>query len=106
VLWTLSFFLAFTISSQSAYIWVPDFLLLLGFAPLLFIWKPGWPWLVFGSLNIFIGFVLEVAKYLPEESLPADMRPVRQHLAEYHVGLVWILFGLAAFVFGSIRIIK
>jgi hypothetical protein len=37
VLWTVGFFLAFVIPKTSPLIWVPDFLLLIGFFPLLFI---------------------------------------------------------------------
>jgi len=106
VLWTLGFFLAFVISSLSPYIWLPDFLLLLGFIPLLFIWKPGWPWLVFGVVNVFIGFALEVTKFLPPGSLPAAMRPFREHLSQYHVSLDWILVGGFAFLYGLFRILK
>jgi len=104
VLWTLSFFLAFVISPKSPYIWMPDTLLLIGFAPLLFIWVPAWPWFVFGVFNLFIGFVLEVAKFLPDKSLPGEMPRIRQHLADYHVPIAWMLVGLASIIYGLARV--
>lgn len=106
VLWMVGFFLAFVISPKSPYIWVPDTLLLLGFFPLLLVWKPAWPWLVFGVCNLFIGFVLEVAKYLPDAELPSEMRLVRAHLAEYHSANSWMFIGLVALIYGVIRLIK
>lgn len=106
VLWCLGFFLAFVFPPDSPLIWLPDTLLLAGFLPLLFIWKPGWPWILFGILNIFIGFVLEVAKYLPDDELPGEMPLVRAHLAEYHVPWVWFIIGFVSVVYGIFRIIK
>lgn len=106
VLWTVGLFLAFIISPRSPYIWVPDFLLLVGFFPLLLIWNPAWPWLVYGFVNLFVGFMLEVARFVPAESLPADMRLMRAHLADYHHPLTWILVGAASFVYGVTRILK
>jgi hypothetical protein len=106
LLWTAGFFLAFVVPAGSPSIWVPDTLLLLGFIPLLLVWKPAWPWFAFGIFNIFIGFVLLVAQFLPESSLSGDLPKVRKHLAELHVWLVWVAFGLAAIIYGSLRLLK
>lgn len=106
VLWTVGFFLAFVIPKTSPIIWVPDFLLLVGFFPLLFVWKPSWPWLVFGCCNLFIGFVLEVSKFLPDDSLPPEMRLVRAHLVEYHAPMAWMFVGVVALIYGAIRFVK
>jgi len=106
VLWTAGFFLAFVISPKSPYIWAPDLLLLLGFFPLLLFWKPAWPWMIFGACNLFIAFVLMVAKYLPDASLPAELRLVRAHLADYHAPLSWMFVGVISIIYGLIRMIK
>lgn len=106
VLWSLSFFLAFIISSKSHYIWVPDLLLLSGFVPLLLMWKPAWPWLVFGCLNVLIGFVLEVNNWIPAAQLPVNMHAVHQHLMQFHVSMVWILVGFASILYAVFRLIK
>ena len=106
VLWTLGFFLAFVIQPTSRFIWIPDTLLLVGFFPLLMIWKPAWPWLVFGGCNLFIGIVLEVAKFLPDSSLPGEMRLVRAHLADYHAPLAWMFVGVVSIIYGVIRFFK
>jgi len=106
VLWTLGFLLAFVIPPGSEWIWVPDTLLLVGFLPLLLSWRPAWPWLVFGFFNIFIGFVLQVAQFLPDTSLPGEMPKIRRHLAEYHVPLAWILVGALSVVYGLGRMIR
>jgi len=105
VLWTSGFLLAFVIAPQSPFIWVPDLLLLLGFLPLLILWKPVWPWIVFGVLNVFIGFVLLVAANLPEKGLPVTVTQLRQHLADYHQPFVWMLLGLACIAYALGRII-
>ena len=106
MLWTASFFLAFVIPSNSPYLWLPDTLLLVGFVPLLLVWKPTWPWFVFGVCNVVIGFALAVARYLPDADLPAHMPKVRQHLAEFHVPLVWILLGAASMIYGALSLIS
>ncbi len=106
VIWTASFFLSFVIPPGSPLIWVPDTLLLLGFVPLLFIWKPAWPWLVFGFCNIGIGFVLAVTPFLDDSLLPGELPKVRQHLAEFHVPLVWILLGAASVLYGLVRLVR
>ncbi|HEY9788376.1 MAG TPA: hypothetical protein V6D17_23505 [Candidatus Obscuribacterales bacterium] len=107
VLWVAGFALAFVIPPRTPFIWVPDFLLLIGFIPLLWVWRPSWPWIVFGVLNVIIGFVLLVAFYLPDGDLPRqEMVTLRRHLAEYHSPYTWMLTGIGATVYGFIRMIK
>lgn len=132
VLWILGFALAFVIPAQSPFMWVPDALLLVGFLPLLYLWKPSWPWIVFGVLNIVIGFVLLVATFLPVESLTSEMGKARQqleaakspyaavfsttsaeqmanvhrHLAKQHSPWTWMLVGVFSTAYGFIRMLK
>lgn len=103
IIWIIGLVLAFLIPPTSQFIWLPDALLLLGFFPLLIGWRPSWPWIVFGVLNICIGFVLLVSQYLPDTSLPKEMMIVRRHLLNYHVPMVWMLIGAIATVYGTIR---
>lgn len=102
ILWLLGFALAFVITS-GPYIWIPDTLLLLGFCPLLWVWRPGWPWIVFGILNVLIGFFLELMVFIPDASFTQEMKAVRKHLAEQHFPLAWILIGFASVAIGVIR---
>jgi hypothetical protein len=105
-IWILGFLLALVIPPSSKLIWIPDTLLLVGFFPVLFVWQPGWPWLIFGIGNMFIGFVLQVAFFLPDTGLPQTMVPVRAHLAQYHVPMIWILTGIGSTIYGIIRMVK
>ncbi len=132
VLWILGFALAFVVPADSPYMWVPDALLLIGFFPLLIFWKPSWPWLVFGVLNVVIGFVLLVATFLPVETLTTEMAKARQqltdakspyasafsqtateqmahvhtHLAKQHSPWTWMIVGIISTIYGIVRMIK
>jgi hypothetical protein len=106
LIWTISLFLSFVVATNSPYIWMPDFLLLVGFCPLLYIWRPVWPWFVFGLLNAFIGMVLETTKFLPDQIFPGEIVKLKHHLSEFHVGLVWILIGLGAIFYGALRLVR
>ncbi len=132
VLWILGFALAFIIPAESSFMWVPDALLLIGFFPLLILWKPSWPWFIFGALNIVIGFVLLVTTFLPVETLKGEMVKARQqlletkspyaavfsetsteqmanvhrHLAKQHSPWTWMLVGVFSTIYGLIRMVK
>jgi hypothetical protein len=106
VIWTIGFFLSFVIPVDSPYIWTPDFLLLTGFFPLMLMWRPIWPWFLFGLLNGFIGMVLETTRWIPDQYFPSDVVTLKHHLSAYHVGLVWILVGAGALFFGALRLIR
>lgn len=106
VIWLVSFALSFAIPAGSAYIWLPDFLLLLGFVPLLVSYKPSWTWFVFGVGNVVIGFVLETAKHMPDNILPDYARPVQDNLNQMHVSMIWIRVGLLSIIYGLIRLLK
>lgn len=132
VLWIVGFVILFIVPADSPYVWVSDALLLLGFFPLLILWKPSWPWLVFGVLNVVIGFVLLVATYLPVESLTSEMAKARQqlvetkspyaavfseasaaqmahvhtHVVKQHSPWTWMILGVISTVYGLIRMIK
>lgn len=103
ILWVLGFALAFVIPARSPFGWLPDGMLLVGFFPLLYAWKPGWPWVVFGVLNTIIGFLLLVAFYIPDTNFTNDMIIVRKHLAEQHSPFTWMTVGILSIIFGSIR---
>jgi len=131
-LWVVGFLLLLVVPAGSPFVWVSDALLLLGFFPLLILWKPSWPWLVFGVLNIVIGFVLLVATYLPVESLTSEMAKARQQLVEQkspyaavfsetsaqqmahvhthvikqHSSWTWMIFGVISVIYGLIRAVK
>jgi hypothetical protein len=132
VLWILGFALVFVVPSSSPYMWVPDALLLIGFFPLLIFWKPSWPWLVFGVLNIVIGFILLVATFIPVDTLTSEMDKARDqltqakspyasvfsstateqmahvhtHLAKQHSPWTWMVVGVISIIYGVVRMIK
>lgn len=132
VLWILGFALAFVVPASSPYMWVPDALLLIGFFPLLIFWKPSWPWLVFGVLNVVIGFILLVATFIPVDTLTTEMAKAREqltqakspyasvfsatateqmahvhtHLAKQHSPWTWMVVGIISIAYGVVRMIK
>lgn len=132
VLWIVGFALAFVIPADNPLMWVPDALLLIGFFPLLFFWKPSWPWLVFGVSNIIIGFVLLVGTFIPVDTLTTEMNKAREqliaqkspyvsffseastqqmahvhtHLVKQHSPWTWMIIGIASTIYGIIRMVK
>ncbi len=132
VLWIVGFALAFVIPADNPFMWVPDAMLLIGFFPLLFFWKPSWPWLVFGILNVVIGFVLLVGTFIPVDTLTTEMKKAREqlteqkspyasvfsesstqqmahvhtHLVKQHSPWTWMLVGVFSTIYGIVRMIK
>ncbi len=106
VIWVIGFALSFVMKPGSPLIWLPDFLLLAGFLPLLFSYKPAWPWFVFGVGNVLIGVVLEITRFVPEGTFSPAVLPVQEHLNQMHDPLVWVLFGFFSAVCGLIRLLK
>lgn len=106
VMWILGFALLFIMKPDNKLIWTSDALLLYGFWPLLFVYKAGWTWLIFGLLNMGIGFLLEVAKYLPPEAFPADVLESKDHILKYHPTMVWIFNGFLSAFYGIFRMTK
>jgi hypothetical protein len=106
MLWTLGFGLCFVIPANSSFSWVADFLLLLGFFPLLYFYRAGWPWLIFGVLNFAMGALLEIGYHLPDSSFTPEMNKARIMLQGTHPTLVWLLVGVACAIFGIFRMIK
>ncbi len=95
VCWIVSFILSCTVPPASPFIWLADTLLLIGFWPLLISMKARWLWLVFGICNVFIGFVLLVAIYLPEAELAKyHLLAVNTHMKLYHSYLAWLIIGI------------
>lgn len=108
VLWIIGFILLLVIKPDNQLVFLSDAFLLIGFWPLLFVWRAGWTWLVFGLLNIFIGFFLELAKFLPTDTMSPEMQTAyeqaKTHLISMHPSLVWILIGAVSALFGLYRI--
>jgi hypothetical protein len=102
VLWVLSFVLAFVIKSGTSLAFLPDALLLLGFFPLLLLWRRGWLTLLFGVFNTLIGFFLLLLQYLPDEKFVGPMQTMRGHLLTMHSSWTWMLLGLVALVWGAV----
>ena len=105
-MWILGFVLLFVLKPDDKLIWTSDALLLYGFWPLLFVYKAGWTWFIFGILNMAIGFLLEVAKYLPPEAFPPDVLATKDHILKYHPTMVWIINGFFSALFGAFRIVR
>ncbi len=100
VFWVLGIVLTISVPAWSRFVFLGDALLLIGFCPLLWLWKPGWPWIIFGLLNTFIGFVLEIAYYLPDTTFTYEMKVVRNHLRDQHSAITWILIGVVSAIYG------
>lgn len=106
-LWVLAIGLGFVIPPQTGLIWIPDTLLLLGFWPFLCQLKARWLWLVFGLFNLFIGFTLEVTRYLPDKDFSFDPKvlAMKTHLAQYHEPFAWMGIGVISALIGILRIV-
>lgn len=110
-LWVVGFILLFALE-KSPLIWLSDTLLLLGFWPLLFVWRASWTWLVFGWLNIFISFVLELTKFITLDKLDKTLSPETQaaflagqkHIVESHPFMPWFFIGIFSVLFGTFRV--
>ncbi len=113
LLWLLSIVLAFQIPGGSRDIWLPDTLLLLGFLPLLLLWKQSWLILLFGIFNGLIGFFLLMLVFIESEKFVGPVLAMKQHLISMHspwawlsVSLVAVVWGLIACVIDLIRLMK
>lgn len=107
VLWVVGFGLNFVIKPGERLIWMPDSFLLIGFWPLLFVYKAGWTWFGFGACNMVIGFFLELMRHLPQDVFKSqDQIIVRDHLIQMHVPIIWILIGAASAAYGVFRMVK
>lgn len=106
VIWVLGIGLMFVIPTTSKYVYVSDGLLLLGFFPLLYLWRFSFPWLIFGALNIAIGVFLQMIELLPDSYFPPDLWKPKHHLSQYHPPMTWWLLGGVGFGFGAVRAAK
>ena len=110
IIWVISFILLCTLKPEDDLVWTSDALLLAGFWPLLFVYKAGWTWLVFGCLNIFIGISLEVARHIPVETIPPqyveDYLAGKDHILGMHPTMAWLFNGVVSALYGLFRIIK
>lgn len=117
VLWIIGFILPFSLSPGSPHVWLSDTFLLCGFWPLLFVYRPGWTWFIFGVLNMLIGFGLELVKHLmlaipssfwtPERvAFKPGFDQMNQHIAEMHPPDPWFVIGALSTIYGAFRISK
>ena len=106
IFWILGFALAFVIPAKSKFIFLPDALLLIGFWPFLWQWRFSLRWIIFGVLNMGIGFILQISEYLPNEKFTHEMILAKEHLANQHSPITWIVVGFVSTVFGLIRFFK
>lgn len=112
-LWVVGFILLFALKG-SPMIWLSDALLLLGFWPLLFVYRAGWTWLVFGLLNIVISFVLELTKFITPDMMEKRLSPDtmaaflagQKHLGESHPFMPWFFIGIFSVLFGTFRVVR
>lgn len=105
LLWVVGFLIAFIIPPGSHFIWVPDALLLFGFWPLLIGGRARWLWLVFGILNMIIGWHLAMSTVLDDAKFaPYHLVEIKKHLALYHPFMTWLLIGFVCTIIGLIRL--
>jgi len=104
--WVISFILAFKISPDSCYIWLPDSLLVFGFYPLLIGSRARWLWLVFGMGNILIGWMFVMSAVIPDTCFaPYHLIEIKKHLQLYHPYMVWLLTGVLSLLVGIIMLL-
>ncbi len=104
-LWVLSMVLSFYIPPSSSYIWVPDFVLLIGFLPLIYICPYSLIWIVFGILTAFIGCFLQLLTNIPDAPFPPASIIVKKHLADYHPCWSWMIVGTLVTICGTIKLV-
>ncbi len=102
LLWVLSLVLAFQIPGGSKDIWLPDTLLLLGFLPLLMLWRQSWLTLLFGIFNGLIGFFLLILINLESEKFVGQVLAMKEHLTSMHSPWAWLSVSLIAVTWGAV----
>ncbi len=111
IFWVIAFLLLFIFKEGDKNVWISDALMLTGFWPVLFVYRAGWTWFIFGILNMAIGFILEVARQLPPDiytkaQLSNEMLLAKEHVLTMHPCMPWIIIGFLSALFGLFRIIK
>jgi hypothetical protein len=101
LMWVLSIVLALVIKTGDRLAFVPDALLLLGFFPLLMLWRRGWLTFLFGLFNALIGFFLLIVRYLPDDKFTGAAGQMRDHLLNMHSAWTWLILGLVALIWGA-----
>ena len=102
--WIVSIALSCTLKADNIWIWLPDLFLLIGFFPLLIVWRRHWLTFLFGLFNAGIGFFLIILKYLPDEKFTGTLAGMRNHLLTMHSGYCWLVVGVFALLWGIIGI--
>lgn len=105
VLWVAGIALGFRIPPNSNLIYVPDALMLLGFVPLLHLWRFSWTWLLFGAINFGIGVFLQAIAFMPDNLFPDRLLIAKHHLAQYHPPITWWMLGALSTICGIGRFI-
>jgi hypothetical protein len=106
VIWVSGIGIAFVLNPTSPFVCVSDGLLLVGFLPLLFLWRFSMPWMIFGIFNMLIGFFLLMLSQMSNELFPQQFWPMKTHLAQYHPSTIWLLLGFVCLAFGIVRFAK
>lgn len=106
IIWVAGIAVAFVLGPSSPFIVLSDGLMLLGFVPVLYMWRFSIPWIIFGGFNLFIGLFLLLLSYMPDQYFPENLWAPKHHLAAYHPYMTWLLFGVACIVFGIVRMVK
>jgi hypothetical protein len=105
-LWLAATVAMFLFDKESRWFWLPDVLMICGFWPLLYFFRPSWPWLVFGVGCLLIAVEISACAFMSPAKLPTPLLPVRQHIIQHHILDPWLLLGLASILYGIIRAIK
>ena len=106
VIWVLGILAAFAFKPPSPFISISDGMLLLGFFPLLYLWRFSLPWIFFGAFNLAIGIFLLLLTLLNDSYFPQQLWVPKHHLAEFHPYMMWLLAGAASLLFGVLRLAK
>src|SRR5262249_35008225 len=106
IMWVMAIVLPGIVPAKPQFLWTSDALLLFGFFPLLIACRANWLWLVFGLLNMTVGWFLAMAYMIPEERFAVyHLAEIKKHVDLYHPLLVWLLIGFLATIIGVVRLL-
>jgi hypothetical protein len=102
LMWVASLVFSFVIKPADKLVFIPDALLLLGFFPLLWLWRRDWLTFLFGLFNGLIGFFLVILQFLPDEKFTGAMQLMRTHLLQMHSSWTWLILGVVAMLWAAV----
>lgn len=105
VLWLASIALSCLLKPGHPLAWTADALLLLGFFPLLWLWRRDWITFLFGVFNSLIGFFLIILQYLPDDKFTGQLQIMRNHLLQMHSAWTWLILGVVAILWGTVGMV-